>query len=264
VKRVVAKMNGLVVKQFGGYLSMRDISTWGITPGQTTVSAGVLVETVMSPTDVYAMIGSLSATNDTKSYFKQHKKDYYIRNGGMPGWLKVIHFKCRKNVSFSDYTSIQNILADQAPSVNFWAGQLTTGNPAQKLLKFKKTKLIYLCQGGCTHLKLNHKFASPRMVSPDVEGNNNYLVSNLTKGFILQWIPSPSAYVNNQTTPTSYTASPGITQYEINIWYNEYMSGYAMGLDDPSSVYSGIPPPSGQRSRYSMLDQASQELVLLS
>lgn len=221
-------------------------------PASPTAASGLTVNTpfavrvytVGSPADLIDMYSVLAPTTDSKVYLRQSKRDLYIRNQGAPGWLKATWFYCRKNVDKVSFPDLTSLLSEQSIQNDGWATPLTLGNTAQRYLKFGKTKLIKMNQGGVHHIKLNLKYSS-KQVSGELEVNNPaYLMTNITRGVILKWIPPARNAYNtyNTSVPASAILATIPAPYEIDILSQEYCSMYALGDADPGVFFTPLPP----------------------
>jgi len=237
VKTVVTKMGGLQVYIQNNDRSMRNFSSFA-SGSLATQTATVLIVTVCAPADLTPLIPFPSTTGDSKVYLRQNKKDYFIRNQGPPGWMRYTYFKVRRSIAASDFTSYTNLINNQSIATTNWAAPLTIGNPAQRYLKFGKTKLVKMNQGALLHVKLNAKFGA-KALSSDVEQNTLYLGTRLTKGIMFKWIPGPITQLDSQTVPTAYTGLRG-APYQIDILEQEYLSGYNVGENDPTSQMTNV------------------------
>jgi len=236
-------MSGLQVKIVNSNQSLNNVDNFN-NIGQITTQGCVAIFTVGSPQDLAGVISEPSTTLDSKAFLRQNKKDLFIHNQGAPGWIRLVHFRVRRNITLANYSSFTNLLGDQNLTITNWAAPLTTGNPAQRYLKFGKTRMIKVNQGGTCHLKLNLKMR-PRLVTFDVEMDTTFLATRLTKGFILQWIPCPVQRLNNLATPTSYTglAPAG---YQVDILEQDYLSYYNIAENDPTAIMSNLAAATGQ------------------
>lgn len=235
-------MSGLQVKITNSNQSLVNISNFN-TVGQVSTQGSMSIFTVGSPQDLAGVISEPSTTLDSKAYLRQNKKDLYLHNQGAPGWLKINYFRVRRNITLANYPTFINLLGDQNISIQNYAAPLTTGNPAQRYLKFGRTKIIKMNQGAICHLKINLKMR-PRLVTFDVEMDSTFLATKLTKGLILHWIPAPVQRVNDLSTPTSYTGlAPG--PYQMDILEQDYLSYYNIAENDPTVTMASLATPTG-------------------
>jgi len=241
VTGVVSKMNGLSVAIENNNVSMTNAASFS-TVGLVGTPDTVRVFTVGSPQDLSAVIPAPVITNDAKVYLRQNKKDYYIHNQGPPGWLKITYFRVRRAINVSSYPTFINLLGAENITITNYAAPMTTGNPAQRYLKFGKTKLVKMLQGAIYHFKINLKFRA-HAYSTDVEGDTTYLATKITKGAIVHWIPHPTLRVNGLPA-SSYTGlAPG--PYQLDILEQEYTSYYNIGDNDPTSQMTSLSTPTG-------------------
>jgi len=235
-------MAGLQVYVQNNDRSIRNISSFGdIMVG---VTSGVQIYTVGAPQELNTIVPYPFNTTDGKVYLRQNKKDYFVRNNSVPGWLRLVFFRVRRSAALANYATWLNLLGDQNITLSNWAAPLTTGNPAQRYLKFTKTKLKLLKQGACYHFKVNLKFKSPRAISQDVEVDTTQLGTRITRGVIMQWIPAPVVNINDGANPTSYTGMRP-APYELEILEQEYVSYYNLGENDPTVQMTSLVSPTG-------------------
>lgn len=227
-------MNGLTVVQSAGTTSMYFLNEATQTPAQPDQNP--IFFRTMDPQVLSELLESTVPTQDSKFFLRQYKTTgVYYNNSNTPIYIKRTSFRVRKNISKSDYQTYTALMTDQAIPVTQPLVEITTGNPAQRFMKFGKVKWQYMPCGSMRKFKLNTKFRSPKAISRDVEGNPLYLATKWTKGYMFQCIPVPRTHFTGGVLDPTFT---GYTwgSFLVPFRYINYVSGYVLGRNDPSTT----------------------------
>lgn len=205
-------------------------------PNTTTAVNSIYFD---SPDDPIRMAGFLTnmpgyTSVDQKFFLRQAKCDYYIRNNGPSGWMKIHTMYVRKNVSSSDFGTLTDLLqANTSVTVEHLYAPVTTSHVAQRYLKFGKVKLIKMNNGAIYHCKANMKYRNLKLVEVEPEGNStNYLFVKGNKLLVFKWIPAPTM----NSTITGVSGTDGIS---VSIWTQSYISAYVPGYNNPNAQLAG-------------------------
>lgn len=226
-------MNGLTVVQAAGNTSMYFLNDASQTPARPNQNP--IFFRTMDPQTLNELLSTTTIQQDAKFFLRQFKvTGVYYNNSNTPIYIKRTSFRVRKNIAKSDYLTYTALLTDQSIPIQEPLVEITTGNPAQRHLKFGKVKWQYMPCGAMRKFKINTKFRSPKAVSQDVEGNPAYLATKWTKGYIFQCIPAPRTHFTGgvlEPTFTGYTWGSFLVPFR----YINYVSGYVLGRNDPDT-----------------------------
>lgn len=234
---MTAKMNGLQVLQSTEFYNF---TNW---PVDTTVSQkqSAVVGDVSICNPLYLrddLFQPNSTGTDDKFFFRQEKLTGFLYNNtSCDVMVDLYYMKCRKNINRIDYPQITTMLAENAIAPNWWMTNVTSGNTAQRYLKFGKHKRYVLRAGRCRKFSFRGgKYPANKQISEDVEGTDGFLgVKNFTRFCVLKFNPMPFIYrqPNNQVD-----GSPTAQVVDVGMMVSRYTSWYKVGTTDPKSVYS--------------------------
>lgn len=253
-------MNGLQVVQTE-YITQTAFyqSAPGVAP--VTPAQGPMITVCMDPGNLRAamnQIGSDLVNEDAKFFLRQYKSYGIIQNiSNTPIYLKRTSFRVRKSIAFADYANYNEILLDGAVLPYNPLAEITTGNPAQRLLKFGKVKWMYMPCGAMRRYKLNTKFYSPKAISKDVEGNTLYLANRHTKGYFWKVIPCVNQHFTG-TLPNITLAGQAFGSFLVALRGIDYISGYVQGNNDPRTFFNPVALPSATTRLSIFTDQEAR------
>lgn len=234
---VTAKMNGLQVLQSTEFYNFTNY------PANTTSvqkqSAVVGDVSICNPQYLRDDLFQPNSTGtDDKFYFRQEKLTGYLYNNTSCEVLVDLYYmKCRKNINKLDFPQVTTLLTENAIATNWWMTNVTSGNTAQRYLKFGKHKRFVLRTGRCRKFSFRGpKFPANKQISQDVEGSDAFLgVKNFTRFCVLKFNPMPFIYRN---TALQVDPAPTAQVVDIGLVVSRYTSWYKVGSTDPKSIYS--------------------------
>lgn len=241
---VTAKMGGLQVEQTTEFYGITNYPTNVTTNQKQNVPVGYV--TVCDPQFINETIIKLAGT-DEKFYFRQEKLTGMMHNASATDvFVDLYYMSCRKNVPKSEFSSLNALLTDNAILTNWWLTNVTSGNTAQRYVKFGKHKRIVLRSGHVRKFSLRSpKFPANRLISQDVEANVNFLgTKGWTKWCFIKVTPPPFNYFSAGVVEQV----PTVQGCLVNFVLSRYTSWYQLGNNNPSAVYSkdfGTPTGTG-------------------
>jgi hypothetical protein len=223
-----------------------------------TPTGGIIITTCMEPANLLSAMTQINSginlpsgpnvgvllEDDQKFYLRQYKSTGFLQNiSNTPLYLKRITFYVRKNIAISDYPNYASLLQDGSILINNPLAEITTGNNAQRLLKFGKTKWIHMPCGAIRRYKINTKYYSPKVISKNVEANTQYLATKYTKGYFWKVIPCVNQHYTG-TLPNINLAGSAWASWLVACRGVDYVSGYVQGYNDPRSYFNPVALPS--------------------
>lgn len=244
-------MNGLHVVQTNYIAHVYNQNSLNGTNPTGLGAAANFYAQILDPVGLQQAIGSFISTGDSKVFLRQHKISFLGHNHGLePIMVTIRYLKYKRGVSLSDYSTIQNILQDQSLSVQLWNSVLTTGNPAQRIFKFGKTKKMIVKPNQMIKWKITSPRFKGKQISQDIELNTNYVGTKITQLMWLHVDPVPQPFFTGSGLVGTYTFTGAVPAlFQFNIHANEYVSFYINGENNPQTSITDIPAvPTGSRT----------------
>lgn len=230
-------MNGLQVKQTTEYYPFSNIPTNTTTSQKQTVPVGYL--TVGDPRIIYDDIFAPSALSpDYKVYFRQEKLSGMMHNQSAADVMVDLYYMTqRRNVVRAEFSSLNSLLSDNSIATNNWMTDVTSGNTAQRYLKFGKHKRFIIRSGHIRKFSLRStKYPGNKLITQDVEGNSLFLgVKGWTKYCFVKITSCPYTYSGGN--PVTIDPAPTLQPCLVSFVLSRYTSWYRTGLNDPSVIY---------------------------
>lgn len=255
----MTKMNGLQVWQAYSSGNFNNINNNTSESGATFSHNGYTFTFFnCSPTGLTPVFAA-ATDDDQKFYLRQMKQDVYLANtSNEPCYISMVHFRVKRNISYSQWSSMSQLLAADAFTAANGLATVTSGNPAQRYLKFGKHKLIKLSGNyGTYHFKMNQKYGN-RAISQNLEGSQSFLATTMSTGWILKILPLPHPYWSG-TLPNRQFTGNTMSQFNITWHSNTYVSWYDVGVNDPHTTFvDNASAPSGAVSSFGICSNWTQ------
>lgn len=244
-------MNALQVHQAQSFVSMNNQNSLSGTPPNSVGVNGTQIFTVGDPADLQQAFSSLfgALPQDYKVFLRQQKLYVIGHNHGLePFLVTMVHFRVRRQICGDDFSNYTNLFQNQSISMQSWNAVKTTSNPAQRYLKFTKTKKKIVNPNQMIKFKISTPRYRGRPVSGDVELNTLYIGTKITRGVLIHVDPIPQPFITGTGTSGNYVVTsvcPAL--YQLNLHLNMYTSMYGMGFNDPQSLLADIGTVTGSR-----------------
>lgn len=245
VERTVTKMNGLQVyqqsKYYGNQFLQQPAGTQPVNPNAGGGS-GPTVITICTPNQFKDWLDFIPVgitALDTKVYIRQLRlRGVMCNNSNTPIYVERLKFVVRKNIPTDEFTSYAGLFtADGNPSTVDPLVDITTANTAQRYLKWLGKKIVYMPCGSMRSFKLNKKWAAPKLVNRQIEGDPTVYFA-LKGEFGYAFKVTPFIQTQYSGTPATASAVGGVWgSWLLNFKVMEYYSGYQLGNNDPKSSY---------------------------
>lgn len=258
-------MNGLLHSTLTGYYNQNFVQSTSYPFSQG--SSVPFPTTTMDPFTMNFLIGSMMSqisytwSGDTKLYLRRMCEWGIVTNcSNYPVIVQRVAFKARKSCPLSKYSSYYNLLTDQTFGADNPLQPFTTGNPAQRYLKFGTTKYIKLQPGQFKTYKIQTKFSSPKQISRDVEIDTTLLFTKYTHGYLWKVVPNSNmAY----TTSSGDMDRPISASYNIAYRYRNELSFYIDGVSNPTTYFQSYNNPStGTSAARIFSDDVPQQMLI--